>query len=71
MEELLTRSDVMKILKVSYKTVVNWEEKGILKPLKFKEAGTRSVVRFRKSDIEKLIENKGGENGEWEDKRKI
>lgn len=66
MEELLTRKEVAKILKVSYRTILNWENQGILKPWKLKATGRNARVRYKKSDIEKLIENnyKGGENGE-------
>lgn len=50
--ELLTLKDVSRILKVHPNTLRQWDEKGILKAVRF---GQRRDRRYRKEDIEKLI----------------
>lgn len=55
MEELLTRPEIMKMLKVSYATVIRLEKRGLLKNVT--PDGLRGA-RYLKSDVEKLI--KGG-----------
>ena len=55
MEELLTRKEVMKILKVSIATVIRLEKRGLLKNVS--PEGLRGA-RYLKSDVENLM--KGG-----------
>ncbi len=52
MEELLTRKDIMKILKVSIATVIRLEKRGLLKNVS--PEGLRAA-RYLKSDVEKLM----------------
>lgn len=49
-DELLTRSELAKFLKVDLSTIHNWCKKGKLKPL-----GLGARVYFRKSDIESSL----------------
>jgi DNA-binding transcriptional MerR regulator len=49
---LLTRDEVGEILRVSKSTVIRYERKGILKPVKLPD--TRNVL-YDAEDIEKLI----------------
>jgi len=48
---LLTRDEVAKTLRVHPRTVTRWEEKGLLKPLKF----SARAIRYRREDVEHLI----------------
>jgi len=50
--ELLTRQEVAKLLRVSQSTVIRYESRGVLKPVKLPE--TRTVL-YDKADIKKLI----------------
>jgi DNA-binding transcriptional MerR regulator len=50
--KLLTRDEVGEILRVSKSTVIRYERKGILKPVKLPD--TRNVL-YDAEDIEKLI----------------
>lgn len=50
--KLLTRTEVAMALRVHPRTLARWEEKGIIKPLKF---SARSI-RYRQEDVERLIE---------------
>lgn len=52
MPELLTLSEACKILKVHPNTLRQWDRKGILKAVRFGQRGDR---RYKKEDIEKLI----------------
>lgn len=51
-EEWLTRKELVKLIKVSEVTIIDWDKKGILKPFRI---GNR--VRYRLTDIEKVLEN--------------
>ena len=51
MEELLTTNEVMAVLKVSRPTIYAIRERGDLEAVKIGKS-----VRFRKSDVEKLIQ---------------
>lgn len=53
--ELLTLKEACKILKVHPNTLRQWDEKGILKAVRF---GQRRDRRYRKKDILRLIDNK-------------
>lgn len=53
--ELLSVRDTSKLLGIHPNTLRQWDEKGILKAVRF---GPRKDRRFRKSDIMKLIEAK-------------
>ena len=53
--ELLTLKDTCEILKVHPNTLRQWDEKGILKAVRF---GQRRDRRYRKEDILKLIGKK-------------
>ena len=50
--KLLTRDEVGEILRVSKSTVIRYERKGILKPVKLPDSRT---VLYDAEDIEKLI----------------
>lgn len=51
--ELLTLKEACKILKVHPNTLRQWDEKGILKAIRF---GPRRDRRYKKADIIKLLE---------------
>ncbi|HRW35483.1 MAG TPA: helix-turn-helix domain-containing protein [Thermotogota bacterium] len=51
--KLLTRDEVGEILRISRSTVIRYEKKGILKPVKLPD--TRTIL-FDYEDIQKLIE---------------
>ena len=53
--ELLTLKQACEILQVHPNTLRQWDEKGILKAIRF---GARKDRKYRKEDIEKLINNK-------------
>ena len=53
--ELLTLKQTCELLQVHPNTLRQWDEKGILKAVRF---GARKDRRYRKEDIEKLISNK-------------
>lgn len=53
--ELLTLKETSKILKVHSNTLRQWDEKGILKAVRF---GQRRDRRYKKEDILKLLGNK-------------
>lgn len=53
--ELLTLKEACEILKVHPNTLRQWDEKGILKAVRF---GQRRDRRYRKEDILKLISKK-------------
>lgn len=53
--ELLTLKQTCELLQVHPNTLRQWDEKGILKAVRF---GARKDRRYRKQDIEKLIANK-------------
>lgn len=55
-EEMLTRKQVMELLKISYPTIVRWDRKGVLDPVVF--PGTKKVL-YRKSDIDRLMRERG------------
>jgi len=56
MEQLLTMQEVTGILKVSKKTLREWDAKKVLKPVRI---GTGKHRRYRETDIEKFIEKSG------------
>ncbi len=53
--KLLKLTEVSKMLNVHPNTLRKWDEKGILKAIRF---GQRQDRRYRKKDIEKLIERR-------------
>lgn len=53
--ELLTLKETCEILKVHPNTLRQWDEKGILKAVRF---GQRKDRRYRKEDISNLLSNK-------------
>lgn len=53
--ELLTLKQTCELLQVHPNTLRQWDEKGILKAVRF---GARKDRRYKKEDIEKLIANK-------------
>lgn len=53
--ELLTLKQTCELLQVHPNTLRQWDEKGILKAVRF---GARKDRRYKKEDIEKLISNK-------------
>jgi predicted site-specific integrase-resolvase len=56
--ELLTRAEVKNILKISESTVIRWEKKGILKPIKIDKK-----VLYELADVEELINDSKKSNG--------
>lgn len=54
-EELLKLTEVSKMLNVHPNTLRQWDEKGILKAIRF---GRRQDRRYRRKDIEKLMERR-------------
>lgn len=54
-DELLKMIEVSKLLKVHPNTLRQWDAKGILKAIRF---GQRQDRRYRKKDIEKLMERR-------------
>lgn len=54
--ELLTLTEASEILKVHRNTLRKWDRKGILKAIRFGQRGDR---RYRKEDIERLINRRG------------
>lgn len=50
--ELLTLSEAARVLKVHPNTLRKWDNKGILKAVRFGQRGDR---RYKKEDIERLI----------------
>lgn len=54
-EELWTREETADFFQVSYQTLHNWKKNRVLTPIR---VGTR--VYYRKSDIDNLINKKGG-----------
>ena len=53
--ELLTLKEACEILKVHPNTLRQWDEKGILKAVRF---GQRKDRRYRKEDIQNFISHK-------------
>jgi DNA-binding transcriptional MerR regulator len=53
--ELLTLKQTCEILQVHPNTLRQWDDKGILKAVRF---GARKDRKYRRLDIEKLISNK-------------
>ncbi len=53
LSKLVNRKQICDIFQVTAVTIIDWEKKGIVHPLRI---GTR--VRYKLSDIEKLIESK-------------
>ena len=53
--ELLTLKQTCELLQVHPNTLRQWDEKGILKAVRF---GARRDRRYKKNDIEKLIADK-------------
>ncbi|MFH1799390.1 MAG: response regulator [Candidatus Omnitrophota bacterium] len=54
--QLLKIKDIMKIFCISRRTVYHWMDKGILKPLRI-----GGVCRFRKEDIERMLQDQAGD----------
>ena len=50
--EWLSRKEIIKLLKVSEPTIIDWDKKGILKPYKI---GNR--IRYKLSEIENVLES--------------
>ena len=53
--EILTMKQVCELLNVHPNTLRNWDNKGVLKAIRF---GNRRDRRYQKRDIFKLIKNK-------------
>lgn len=54
--QIITLKEVSKILKVHPNTLRQWDEKGILKAIRF---GQRKDRRYKSEDILKLLKNPG------------
>lgn len=54
-EELLKLAEVSKMLNVHPNTLRQWDAKGILKAIRF---GQKQERRYRRKDIEKLMERR-------------
>lgn len=63
MESLLTAKDVAELLKINESTVYKWADQGRLKYVDLGKEGGKRCLRFRKNDLEELIEKKLVENG--------
>lgn len=57
--EILTLKEACELLNCHPNTLRNWDNKGILKAIRF---GARGDRRYHRSDIEKLISKMKGEN---------
>ena len=55
--DLLTTRDVMEMLNVSYATIVRWRKTGKLPYIRL--SGVGGHVRFKRTDIEKMIRRVG------------
>ena len=53
--EILTMKQACELLNVHPNTLRNWDNRGVLKAIRF---GTRKDRRYRREDILKLIKNK-------------
>ncbi len=51
--EILTMKQVCELLNIHPNTLRNWDNKGVLKAIRF---GTRKDRRYKKSDIFKLLQ---------------
>ena len=51
--EYLTLPEVVKVLKVHPNTLRNWDKDGTLKAIRI---GKRNIRRWKKSDVQKLLE---------------
>lgn len=58
-KEYLRISEAAKLLGVHANTLRNWDEAGILKPVR---VGVRKERRYKRSDVIKIFEGKGVEN---------
>ncbi len=58
-DELLTRQQVAEMLSVTLTTLWHWDNKNVLKPVRI-----GSKVRYRRSDVEQALINKGGQRDE-------
>lgn len=63
--KLFTREEVMELLSISRSTLIRWENKGILQPVKLPE--TRTVL-FEREDIMRLIKE-SKQNAKVKDKK--
>jgi len=63
--KLFTREEVMELLSISRSTLIRWENKGILQPVKLPE--TRTVL-FEREDIMRLIKE-SKQNAKAKDKK--
>lgn len=48
--DLLTTSEVLKLLKISRTTLYNWRESRIIKPVKFGKS-----IRYKRRDVNKIL----------------
>lgn len=58
-KEYLRISEAAQLLGVHANTLRNWDESGILKPVR---VGVRKERRYKRSDVIKIVEGKGVEN---------
>lgn len=58
MEKLITKAEAAKLFKVTTRTLYNWEQKGIITPLKAK--GLQSV-RYSEKQIQNLFKKQDNE----------
>lgn len=58
MEKLLTAQELMEILNINESTVYKWCDQARLPYIDLSNGGGKRCLRFRKKDIEKLIEEK-------------
>lgn len=56
LRELLTRQELVALLKVTGQTLINMEKEGTLNPVRL--TGKR-IVRYKMEDVEALIDKKG------------
>ena len=59
MKEILTRKEIMKLFGISLSTVIRWEKRGILKPIKV----TPRKIVYKRDDIENLLRERQLQRG--------
>jgi len=63
MESLLTVEEVAQILRIKPSTVYDWVYAGALPAVRPMTGAHRSIVRFRRSDIERFIQDHTNQAG--------
>ena len=56
--ELLSRQEVANMLKVTPRTIVRWEEKKLLTPIRL----SSRIIRYSRNEVEELLANSRAAN---------